>query len=236
MTNPEITRLKSDQTFNFNCFPEISCFNHCCQNLQQVLSPYDIIRLKRHFNSDSTTFLQTYTITDIGPETGLPVVMLKNKSQTDLHCIFVSENGCLVYPDRPSTCRYYPMGRVVSKSRQTCEKSASYIMIHEPHCKGHEYLCHQNLQQWRNSQELPVFDQTNDLMIDLISAKSRSGLKKLSDDQRYLIYIGCYDIDAFRQYTEQQNLFSGQAFPDSLEGDIQWVECAIRWLETVVIK
>jgi hypothetical protein len=236
MKNPYITRINSDYSFNFKCYPEISCFNECCQDLQQVLSPYDIIRLKHHFSCDSSTFLKTYTESYIGPETGLPIIQLKNKSQTDLHCIFVSESGCMVYPDRPSTCRYYPLGRIISKSRETGKINDAYTLIRETHCKGHDNACKQNVDQWRNAQELKTFDKYNDVMINLISAKNKAGLKTLSDDQRFLIYMSCYDIDAFRRYANQQKIFKDLLFANSIEGDIQLLLSGMRWVEEKLFR
>jgi len=231
MEPPYITRINSKQLFNFHCHPGISCFNECCQNLQQVLSPYDIIRLKHHFRCDSSTFLKTYTVTHTGPETGLPIVELKNKSQYDLHCVFVSEKGCMVYPDRPSTCRYYPLGRLVSKSRESGEINESYIKIREIHCKGHETSNKQSIAQWRSAQELDIFDKYNDLMINLISAKNMAGLNTLSDNQRYLLYIGCYDLDTFRCFAEKQNIFMDRIFPLTIEGDVQLLIFSMKFLE-----
>jgi len=236
MTNPYIQRINSNQSFNFKCSPDIACFNECCQNLQQVVGAYDIIRLKYHFACDSSTFLNTYTTCTIGPETGLPIVELKTKSQSDLHCFFLSKNGCMVYPDRPSTCRYYPLGRLVSKSRETGRLEANYILIRESHCFGHDTLFQQNIDQWRNAQELHEYDQYNDLMIHLISAKNKAGLRNLSEEQRYLIYMGCYDIDAFRQYAKQKNIFMDQSFPQTIEGDVKMLTYNIRWLEETVIR
>jgi len=236
MEYPDIARINPNQTFNFKCHPEISCFNECCQNLQQVLSPYDILRLKHHLKCDSSTFLDTYTVTYTGPESGLPIIEIKNKSQHDLHCIFVSEKGCLVYPDRPATCRYYPLGRLLSKSRKTGNKNESFILIKEAHCKGHEIAFKQNINQWRKEQALFPFDTYNDLMIHLISAKNISGLKTLSDDQKALIYKCCYDIDAFRQYGLQKKIFKKEPFPHSLEGDIEILHIAINFLVEHVIK
>jgi len=235
MENPYITRINSDHLFNFKCHPDISCFNECCQNLQQVLLPYDIIRLKHHFQCNSSIFLEAYTTSYTGIESGLPIVELKTKSQHDLHCIFVSENGCMVYPDRPSSCRYYPLGRFVTKSRETGKITESYTMIQEAHCKGHDSLCKQSINQWRKEQELEAFDKYNDLMIHLISAKNRAGLNTLSENQRYLIYICCYDIDTFREFSKTQKLMD-QAYPHTIEGDIQCFLNAMKWLEERVIK
>jgi hypothetical protein len=32
-------RLEKDSTFNFRCYPGISCFNRCCHNVNIILTP-----------------------------------------------------------------------------------------------------------------------------------------------------------------------------------------------------
>jgi len=53
--------LSIQDTIQFRCHPEISCFNQCCQHIDILLTPYDIIRLKNHFNLSSEAFLAQYT-------------------------------------------------------------------------------------------------------------------------------------------------------------------------------
>jgi len=235
MNSPNITKLDPKEPFYFECHSKIKCFNECCQNLHQVLSPYDIIRLKHFLNDDSSIFLKTYTQSYIGPETGMPVVELKTKSQKDQHCIFVSPDGCQVYSDRPSTCRYYPLGRLVSRSRETGRKTESFVMIKESHCMGHASQCKQNIEQWQMTQELTMFDQCNDWMLELIAAKKQSGMRTLSGNQRYLLYMGCYDLDTFRQYAIDSDLKSAiNTLPNSISGDVQLLEFSLKWLQQTI--
>jgi Fe-S-cluster containining protein len=87
--------------------------------VNQLLTPYDILRLKRHFGISSAEFLETYTTQHIGPETRLPVVSLKTDASDGHTCPFVSPEGCRVYENRPSSCRTYPLARMLSRSRET---------------------------------------------------------------------------------------------------------------------
>ncbi|MBF0449210.1 MAG: YkgJ family cysteine cluster protein [Candidatus Magnetomorum sp.] len=230
-----------EQVFFFRCHPKIQCFNACCQDLHQILTPYDIIRLKHHFQIDSSIFLKTYTRTYIGPETGLPVVVLKTKSHMDLRCIFVSEEGCLVYPDRPASCRYYPLARLVSRSRETGKISASYMLMKEAHCMGHNdqkgFLCEQTLEKWLDSQELANDDNYNDRMLEIIAVKNQAGIKDLSADQKKLFFMCCYDIDSFQDYAVNDQLFSEKLdMHCSFDGDLQWLERALAWLKNNFLK
>ena len=124
MTEPEMIPLAPDAAFRFACNPEVPCFNACCRDLHQTLTPYDILRLKRRLGMTSDRFLAAYTTRHIGPESGLPIVCLKPRAADHLACPFVSPEGCTVYPDRPASCRLYPLARAVSRSRHTGARSS----------------------------------------------------------------------------------------------------------------
>lgn len=229
--------MNHNQKFQFRCHSEIKCFNACCQDLHQVLAPYDILRLKYHFQINSSQFLKTYTQSYIGPETGLPVVVLNTKSQMDLRCIFVSEKGCLVYPNRPASCRYYPLARMISRSRITGEKKATFMLIQEAHCMGHDekentLLCQQTVDSWIKSQELTDYDKHNDQMLELIAAKNTANKNDLSEHDKQLFFMCCYDIDLFKNYAAERNFFTeSQQSTYSLENDIKMLDYSLKWIQ-----
>ncbi|MEZ4578678.1 MAG: YkgJ family cysteine cluster protein [Desulfobacterales bacterium] len=84
---------------------------------QPVFDPYDVVRLKAHFKLSSAEFLAAYTTRHIGPQTGLPVVTITPADRFTRMCPFVTAAGCRVYQNRPSSCRMYPLIRVVRRAR-----------------------------------------------------------------------------------------------------------------------
>jgi hypothetical protein len=229
-----IIKIDLHQRFNFKCYPGIKCFNACCQDLQQILTPYDIIRLKHHFNIQSSLFLKKYTRSFIGPETGLPVIMLKTKSNLDLRCIFVSDDGCNVYSDRPASCRYYPLSRLVSRSRETGKKSVTFLLIKESHCLGHNENHQQSIKKWLNSQELSKDDTYNDRMLDLIASKNKAGIKTLSNKQKDIFFMCCYDIDSFKDHAVKHQLISKtMKMKGSIADDLEWLDFALTWVNDI---
>ena len=42
----------------FSCHKGISCWNACCSNIDISLTPYDVLRMKRHLGISSTEFLK----------------------------------------------------------------------------------------------------------------------------------------------------------------------------------
>ena len=101
-------RLEREQLFRFNCYPGVSCFTQCCQDITIVLTPFDVLRLKNSLKISSDEFLEKYTIINQKEKQLIPLVILK-MNEKDKKCPFVTPEGCTVYDDRPWPCRMYPL-------------------------------------------------------------------------------------------------------------------------------
>ncbi len=199
MVDYEPVELSLDDTFQFACHPKVTCFNQCCGDLVQFLTPYDILRLKQGLGLFSSEFLARYTRQQTGGETGLVIVSLKSESPDDTRCPFVTPEGCGVYDDRPSSCRTYPLIRLASRARETGQISERYFLIQEDHCRGFEQGGTQTVRQWIMDQGLAEYNRMNDLMMEIISAKNRLAPgRTLSLAEANIFYTGCYDLDRFR--------------------------------------
>jgi len=143
-----MTPLSLDDTFRFSCSKRVPCFNECCKELNQYLTPYDILRLKNRLDLSSALFLQRYTVQHTGLESGLPIITLKPNYDKELKCPFVTSKGCGVYEDRPSSCRAYPLARIASRSRETGRINEQYLLLQESHCRGFEQEQSQTVGEW----------------------------------------------------------------------------------------
>jgi uncharacterized protein len=232
--------LSLDDTFTFSCNAGVPCFNECCKDVNQFLTPYDVLRLKHHLGPKNTMtsreFLEKYTTQHIGPETGLPVVCLKTDPADGFTCPFVSPQGCRVYDSRPSSCRTYPLARMLSRSRETGQISIQYGLLVEPHCQGHGQKRSQTVREWIESQGITPYDTMNDRMMDIISLKNRLIPGALDLKSRHLFSMACYDLDAFRKYLTDN--FSHKRLglnPESwqllLEDDEALLKFSLAWLK-----
>jgi Fe-S-cluster containining protein len=190
--------LALSDTFRFSCSKRVPCFNECCKELNQYLTPYDILRLKNRLDLSSALFLQRYTVQHTGPESGLPIITLKPNYDNELKCPFVTPEGCGVYEDRPSSCRTYPLVRIASRSRETGGINEQYLLLQEPHCLGFEQEQTQTVREWIKSQELAIYNQMNDMMLEIISLKNRLMPGGLDNTSNLAFYMACYDLDTFR--------------------------------------
>ncbi|WP_202319439.1 YkgJ family cysteine cluster protein [Archaeoglobus neptunius] len=201
--------LEPVDKFRFSCYPGISCFNECCQNLNIALTPYDVLRMARGLGVTTTGFLEKYTEMHIGPATGLPVVVLKMSGK----CPFVSEKGCAIYSHRPTACRLYPLARV------RVGDQIQYYLVREEFCKGHEESMEWHVGEWVRDQGAEEYNSMNDIFFQLITAKNRV-CRSLSRDEIRKIYESCFDIDSFRARTgirdDLEALMEGIRFSISL--------------------
>jgi Fe-S-cluster containining protein len=233
---PELTPISLHDTFGFACGPDVPCFNACCRDLNQLLTPYDILRLKRHLGITSEEFLARYTLQHTGPGSGLPVVTLKPADNQDLCCPFVTQKGCSVYENRPSSCRMYPLVRAVACTRQTGEISEKFMLLKEPHCLGFHQGNVQTVQQWISDQKIADCNEMNDRLLHIISLKNRRRPGVLDLKSRNLFFTALYNLDDFRSRIIHQGLLSGFRIDSALldrahEDDVALLELGILWVK-----
>jgi Fe-S-cluster containining protein len=239
--NEHLTPIGRDEQFKFACTPEVACFNECCRDLNQFLYPYDVLRLKKGLGLSSGEFLERCTIQHIGPESGLPVVALKATDPERLTCPFVTEKGCRVYPDRPSSCRIYPLMRAISRNRETGKMTERFMLLTEPHCLGFQAPKEQTVRQWVIDQDIAVYNRINDQLMEIISLKNRLHPGALDLETRRRFYTALYDLDEFRNRLFSQPLANKfEVDPEKLRAaeidDAALLEVGIEYVKKVLLN
>jgi Fe-S-cluster containining protein len=239
--NDHLTPIGLDEKFRFACSPEVACFNECCRDLNQFLYPYDILRLKNGLGLSSREFLERYTTQHIGPESGLPIVALKTTDPVKLTCPFVTEKGCCVYPDRPASCRTYPLVRAISNDRETGMVNEHFMLLKEAHCLGFNTPNSQTVQQWINSQEVGIYNHFNDQMLEIIQLKNQLRPGPLDLKSRHLFYLALYDLDRFKTQAFKNKLLDNldvdpQKLVDAKTDDTALLEVAMGWVKQMLFN
>ena len=232
----ELIEILPDRPFAFSCGPSVSCFNRCCRDLNQFLTPYDILRLKTGMQLSSGAFLRRYAVVHDGPETGLPVVSFRTDAADGHRCPLVSAEGCRVYADRPSSCRSYPVMRLASRNRQTGRITERYFLLREPHCRGFESTVAQSLQRWVAEQGLAVYNEMNDRILALIARKKRQRPGPLDMVARHRFTTALYDLDAFRRQVFETGLAGDGRYDTGLRraaesDDTALLKLAVEWVK-----
>jgi Fe-S-cluster containining protein len=235
----EMIPVQINDPMTFDCCSDNICFNECCRDLNQALSPYDILRLKRNLGISSQVFLKKYTSLHYGPGSGLPIVEFKPNPATGHECPFVNEKGCSVYADRPGSCRLYPLARAISRSRETGVVTEYFALIEESHCRGFGRKTGLTVGQWLDGQDVEVHNHHNDKLMELISLKNRILPGKLEGAQSDQFYLALYDLDEFRTRIFDHDLLKGFTLPKSFLDSLGSVDEAllgfgIKWVKNML--
>ncbi len=200
----EPRQLAPDSKFKFLCHKGISCFTHCCSNVDIMLTPYDVLRLKRRLGISSGEFLEKYAVVRVDKQSTHPYAYLKMGEDSDRKCPFVVvPDGCTVYTDRPVSCRYYPVGQgTLKKSAEDGQiyHEEFYFFVKEKHCMGYKEENEWTIDSWKDDQEITVYDGMNREWKQLLMRRNLPGQPGLNDKKKMLFYMSSYDLDKFRDY------------------------------------
>ncbi len=208
-SNIEPLKLTLDSKLKFRCHPGVRCFTACCGNIKIVLTPYDILILTQRLQMPAHEFLYTYTIPTYLEKTDMPGVMLKMR-EDDNKCPFVTPDGCTVYSDRPTACRYYPVGMAdfreggskdADGKENVAEEEKFFFLVKEDYCKGHEEDKIWTVREWRADQGVDVRDEMNKKWLRLIMRRKSYGHQaSLSEQAKRMFFMASTDLAHFRRF------------------------------------
>jgi Fe-S-cluster containining protein len=196
---PPERRLKPGDTFRFSCSGALACFNTCCRNKDLILTPYDVLRLKTALNLHSDRFLEGHALYRPDPLSGFPVLSLRMRDDADKRCPFVGSDGCTVYPDRPTACRLYPLGRARGRASRAGMEEEFFFLLDTPACLGVHQERTVPLEDWLDGQGLDPYLEFNNRMLGVLFHKKRDPAKKLGEEEVKKVMVACYNLDVFRE-------------------------------------
>ncbi len=184
----------------FSCHKGISCFNACCKQADITLTPYDIIRLKESLGKNSTEFLKEHTVPFQMEQDGLPGVKLRTTD--DGVCLFMTDEGCSVYADRPTSCRYYPLGHMSMRQTGAEHEETHYFLVQEQHCKGHDEARELTIQEYLKEQDTAFHDEMNKEWLQVMLKKRSAGstVGALPESTLQMFFMCSFDMDRFRRF------------------------------------
>ncbi len=195
------TQLDGKAKIQFRCHKDVECFNECCRQADIPLTSYDVIRLKGHLGISSTEFLKEYTYPFEMDNDRLPGIKLRHQGNTTT-CMFMNDEGCGVYENRPMACRYYPVGHLSLRKQDVNDEEEHYFLVKEPYCKGHEEDRELTIDEYRQEQQVVDFDKNSHMYRRMILKKKSGGpaIGTLSKNSLSFYFMATYDIDRFRDF------------------------------------
>ncbi len=162
--------------------------------------PYDVLRLKNALGLHSDDFLTRHTLYRLDLATGFPVISLRMGQDPERQCPFVTHEGCMVYNDRPTACRLFPLARASGTSRGSAAHDEFFFLLDTSGCLGRREERIQTLDEWLAGQGLGPYRTANDRMLGLLFHPARKRGKPLDESQLRRIIVACYNVDVFREF------------------------------------
>jgi len=228
--------LDLGSNLQFRCHKGISCFNACCKQADITLTPYDIIRLKDRLGKSATEFLKDHTVPFRMDKEGLPGVKLRTDDEGA--CLFVTEEGCSVYPDRPTSCRYYPLGHMSMLASGSKTDETHYFLVLEDHCKGHQEDKEQTISEYLGEQETAQYDEMNREWLQLMLKRRSMGptVGRPPEATLQMFFMCSYDMDRFRRFVLSENFRKSYELEESTyavleKEDISLMQFGVRLMK-----
>ncbi len=232
--------LDGDKKIRFQCHKGIGCFNACCSNIDIALTPYDIIRLKRRLGMSSGQFLREYTVPYEMEKDGIAGVKFR-PVDNGTACRFMTEEGCSVYEDRPTACRYYPVALVSMRKQDEYTDTSQYALVQEEHCLGHNESRELTIDEYRKEQGVVEYEELDRGWRQLVLKKKSSGpaIGKPSPRSLRLFFMACYNVDDFRAFVTSEGFLSGfdidaESQKILAEDDVELMQFGFRLLKQVL--
>jgi len=220
-------RMDPEHVFQFRCFPGLPCFTQCCQDVNIVLTPYDVLRLKNALGISSDEFHERHTILIPREKKLIPMVVLKMEG-ADKRCPFVSQAGCRVYADRPWACRMYPLD---------INDDGTFRLVTDPlRCQGLKQDEKWRISEWLVDQGVPVYDEMNTLFAQVTNPLRSMDLDIDNPGIYKMMFMACYNLDKFREFIFKSTFLNRFAVdPIEIEkiqkNDIDLLKFAFEWIQ-----
>jgi len=237
----EPRKYTAESRFKFSCHKGMKCYTHCCSDLNIILTPYDIIRMKNRLGLTCDQFLAIYTKAEMLARTKLPVATLKMLDDDKKSCPFITPEGCIIYEDRPLTCRYYPLGSAAFREQEIEPTGEDfYFMVRESHCLGFHSDREWTISEGRKDQGVEPYDEINKGWMEFMLRKKSFGFQaELSEESRAMFFMVSSNTDKLKRFIfESSFLDKYDVGKDALEeikaDEIALLKFGFDWLQSAL--
>jgi len=235
-------RLEANESFHFACRPDLACFNRCCRNLNLFLYPYDVLRLRRRLGVSAEQFLDDHTDLVLRPGHHFPDVLLRMTDNSEQTCPFVAAEGCTVYPDRPFTCRSFPLEKGLVFDAAGSRPKPAFFFNPPPFCLGPRQPHPITAQDWFAEADTGRYDRFTErwaVIQDRFSRRNPWGAEGPQGQRAKMVFMAAYNLDAFRRFVFESSFLRRFKVPREQlrrmeRNEEALLELGLDWIERVL--
>jgi len=231
-------RLDKDEPFEFKCHENLSCFNLCCRNLNLFLYPYDVLRLRKNLNLSSDVFIDQYVDIVLRPGNFFPEVLLRMSENEQKTCPFLTDEGCSVYPDRPDTCRTFPVEHGMLFQEEKKHPEIVHFFRPPDFCEGQYEKTEMTIKSWAEDQKAETYNQMTARWAETKSLfhKDPWGKEGPYGPKGKMAFMSAYNIDQFRDFIFKSSFLKRYKIKSSVlkkikRNDIELLKFSFTWIQ-----
>jgi hypothetical protein len=195
--------------------------------------------MKNKLAIPSNEFLERYTNTIFVKDIGLPVVALKMNDDEQKGCPFVSSEGCVIYEDRPWSCRSFPLEPVATKDLIAGKQY--YRLLKRGFCLGFNEDRKWMVREWKKDQGMDIYDRIEFSFKEITLSEVLTKERIVNEGIQQMFYMASYDIDRFKRFVfETRFLNTFDIEEELIEGiktnEIELLQFGFRWLKFGLIN
>jgi Fe-S-cluster containining protein len=202
-------QLAPGDEFSFRCHAGVACFNRCCRNLNLFLYPYDVVRLTHRLDITSDQFIEKYIDVVLRPDQFFPEVVLRMADNAEKTCPFLTLEGCAVYPDRPDTCRTFPIEQGAIFEHRT--GSAKSVFFYRPpdFCQGQYEKQSWTISTWTHDQEASQYHRMTHRWSEIrhLFQSNPWGPEGPEGPRAKMAFMAAYNMEQFREFVFGSSFF-----------------------------
>lgn len=234
-------RLGDDERFSFRCHSGLECFNRCCRNLNLFLYPYDVIRLKKALEIDSDRFIDQYTDVVMRPGMFFPDVLLRMAENTEKTCPFLTDDGCSVYPDRPYSCRFFPIEQGMLFDAGSKKTNLVHFFRPPDFCRGQYEEQQWTPRTWAEDQQAAKHREMTIRWSELkrMFIDTPWGAEGPEGQKAKMAFMALYNVDRFRDFIFSSSFLNRFKIKSDIKrkirtNDKELLKLAMQWVNLFV--
>jgi Fe-S-cluster containining protein len=194
--------------------------------------------LKHHLGISSDEFLDDYIDIVLRPNSFFPDVFLRMAEDTEKSCPFLTGSGCSVYPERPDTCRGFPLERGIIYDAAT--RKSEMICFYRPpgFCKGRHESREWTPKSWLENQQVD-FDRKIYHRWTEIRRRFQSdpwGTEGPEGPKAKMAFMAAYNVDRFHDFVFNSSFLKRYRVKPAIrkqirKDDLKLLEFGFEWIK-----
>ena len=170
-----------------------------------------------------------------------PEVLLRMSEDKERTCPFLNESGCSVYPDRPDTCRTFPVEQGVLYNAETKKTELVHFFRPPDFCLGQHESKVWTTQSWSQDQEAVLYNKMTIRWSELKSLFHTDpwGSQGLEGPKGKMAFMATYNIDQFRDFLFNSTFLKRYKIKSALlkkfnTDDVELMKFGFEWVKFYV--